>query len=412
MKNFLSTIALLFCVLVSAQSDFKKGYYINNEGVKTEGYIKYSNFKAINDASFTSLEFKKDVDQEVIKIEKFNITAFGCGKEVKYQKLTALIDDVSFFRDYGIEKNFSLKEKTVFLNVLVEGNATLYSYDNGQGVKYLWKMAGDEGKAKQLLYKRYNKSNLNLTDNNTFREQLFNHVKCPNQTFSDFLKIKYEKDELVSLFKNYNRCTDSPFVIYKEDEEDALKFNFSLLAGYNIGSYRVDNIQQPTVPETFGMFNIGVEGELLFASKKGGLFTSIEFKKAKGSTEQTGRISEFAEPLRQVYDLDASFLDIVFGGRFYKKVNSSISLFAGGGVGLNLGSGTVTSYQASASFPELEKLKTTNLDGGTFFMFQLGCKFSKHYGIDLNYESPKNVLNNIKEVSLVQEFGLNLRYTF
>ena len=114
MKNFSVTIALLFCVLVSAQSDFKKGYYISINGVKTEGYIKSSNFRSVNDDSFKGIEFKKTLDQDGLNIEKSLVIEFGSEKEIKLQKVKALIDDVSFYKDFSNEKQYDKSKDSCF----------------------------------------------------------------------------------------------------------------------------------------------------------------------------------------------------------------------------------------------------------------------------------------------------------
>lgn len=412
MKIFFSLATLFFCFIISAQDDFKKGYYIDNIGVKTEGYIKSSDFRSINDNSFTSFEFKTSLTQDAVKIEKNTIIELGSEKDVKLQKMRALLDDVSFYKDYSNDKGFSVGEQIVFLNVLVEGNATLFSYDGGRGVKFLWKRADQGEIAKQFLYKKFYRANLNLTENNAFREQLFNNVKCPNQEFTDFLKVKYEKEELISIFKNYNKCVDSPVIVYENDNEDKAVIKLSILAGYSLGNFRVTNIKNPTDPQNYSIYSAGVEGEVIFASRKMAMFASVEIKNGKGSTEKTSKTSELSTTqLRQVFTFDNYFADFIFGARFYKKISPTYTFFVGGGAGLHAGSGFMTFQQANTIDNELRFISNYPLSGSGFLTLHLGCKINKHWGIDVNYDSPKNLLNSaIGTSATVHEFGLNLRY--
>jgi hypothetical protein len=414
MKKLLLFTALFSSIILFAQNEFRAGYYIDNLGIKTEGFIKASNFRLYNDNSFTAFEFKKELNQTIQTIEKANVSAFGSGGEVKFQKMKAMIDDVSFFADYTTDKNFAVKEKTVFLNVLVEGLATLYSYDSGQGTKYLWQIVGQDDVAKQLLYKKYYRSKSSVAENNAFREQLFNYVKCPNQTFNDFLKVKYKEGELIALFKKYNTCTDSKIVVYDNLNTAAATFNFSVLLGYNIGNFRVDEIQYPTIPENFGMFSVGLEGELILASRKFGIFGSFEFKNGKSASESTGKVSAFsAEGLRKVYRFDSNFLDIALGCRFYKNTSPTSAFFVGAGAGLNIGYGELVFSQALSPDSVLEVIDTTSLQGSGFVTLHIGYRFNKYFAIDINYDSPKNIINRTnEEVAKVHEFGMNLRYTF
>lgn len=414
MKNIFTVTILLIGFLVTAQNDYKRGYYITTTGKKTEGFIKSSDFRLMNDVNFTGLEFKESLDQEAEKIEKNTLKEFGSGKEVKIQKVRALIDNVNFYKDYSNEKAFAVEEQTVFLTVLIEGKATLFSYDGGQGVKYLWKREDQGEIAKQLLYKKYYKSNMSLTENTTFREQLFNNVKCPNQEFTEFLKVKYEKDELITIFKKYNKCVGSPITIYEDENVEKAVIKFSAMVGYNRGNLRVKNTRNPTEPENLSLISAGFEGEIIFASRKASVFGSVEMKKGKGSTEKTFVNSEFSTTsLRQVYTFDTYFLDIVMGARFYKKLTAKTTMFAGGGIGLNIGSDFVNFYQSNSIDNKLELLNQYDIAGNGFFTLHVGCQFGKNWGIDVNYDSPKNLINNaIGTSALMQELGLNLRYKF
>lgn len=59
MKKLALSIGLLFSVLLFAQDNFKKGYYIDNQGLKTEGYLRSSDFRTYNEDSFRNFDFKK-----------------------------------------------------------------------------------------------------------------------------------------------------------------------------------------------------------------------------------------------------------------------------------------------------------------------------------------------------------------
>ena len=116
MKQLLLFFSFLFSSALFAQNDFKEAYYIDNQGKKTEGFIKNSNFNNINEFTFQNLEFKKNLDQKSEKIAKSTITEFGFVGDVKYVKTKAKIDDVNLSSDFGSIKEFTVKEVVVFLN--------------------------------------------------------------------------------------------------------------------------------------------------------------------------------------------------------------------------------------------------------------------------------------------------------
>lgn len=415
MKKLLLLNTLLFSVLLFGQKDFRQGYYINNQGLKVEGYIKSNTFKTSNDPSFSNFEFKIASNQPIQNIEKSVVREFGSGLDLKFVKMKALVDDVSFFNKSNNSKDFTVTEKTVFLNVIVEGKATLYAYDGGQGVKYLWKKEGDEEVVQQFLYKQYYQASMNLASNATFKDQLFKNLSCQNQTASDFSKVQYDKEELISIFENYNKCNGSASIAFEDSDEMKTRVYFSALLGYNLGNFRVDNIQHPTVPETIGMASIGGEAELLFASGTTGIYANFEYKNAKGSTEQTGSVSQIGNAdLRRVYRLDANFFDLVGGVRFYKKIKTHSEVFLGAGVGVNFVSGRLPFYQSSAGDEDLIQIRNIELGGSPFFTCQVGYRFNKHYGIDINYDSAKKIFGDQtgEGEAKFSELGVNLRYTF
>lgn len=413
-KLLFISCTFLFSVFLSAQNDFKKGYYINNEGVRTEGFIKTSNFKLVNDESVISLDFKGSLDQESIEINKSSISEFGADQEIKMQKITALLDDVSFFKDYTNEKSFSLQEKTVFLNVLVEGNATLYSYDGGKGIKYFWRRVDKEDIAKQLLYKKYYNSATKLTENTTFREQLFNNVKCPNQTFSDFLNVKYDKDVLISIFNNYNKCSNSNSITYKGKEEQKMKVRASVFFGYSFAKFQVINSIPERSAENFNMPTFGAEVEVFIPNEKASFFISTQYKKAQAESSYTLNLSEFNPNFTtNTYRLDTSILDFVIGARYYLNFNKLGSLFVGAGFGLNVPmANTINDYQTN-NFSDLSLIdQTERLRSNPFARLHLGYIFNKHYGFDFNFDTGKNLVGNSPVKLKLNEMGINFRYTF
>lgn len=415
MKQLLLIFSFLFSSVLFAQNDFKEAYYIDNQGKKIEGFIKNSNFNNINEFTFQNLEFKKNLDQKSEKIDKSTITEFGFVGDVKYVKTKAKIDDVNLSSDFGSIKEFTVKEVVVFLNVLVEGSATLYSYEGSNGTKYLYKVKDKDDVAKQLLYKKYYKRAGVLEENNIFREQLFNNIKCENQIYNDFLNVRYYQNELVPLFVNYNKCTNNPYTVFEDKQKKTAKLNFSVLAGYNVGNFSVEEIQYPTDPENFGMISVGGEVELVLPSGKLGVFGSVEYKNAKASTEQTGQVSLITTtPLRRVYKLETYFVDVLFGGRYYKNFSKSHVVFIGAGAGMNITSGNFPTYQSTFTNPDLILVNEERLGSSAFITFQLGYKFNNHYGFDINYDTPKKVLGNKtgEGIAKVSEFGINLRYTF
>ncbi len=72
MKHLFITILLCVYGLLSAQTNFEKGYYINLNGIKTEGYIKNTDWKN----SPNSIDFKSNLEENSIEINASQISEF------------------------------------------------------------------------------------------------------------------------------------------------------------------------------------------------------------------------------------------------------------------------------------------------------------------------------------------------
>ncbi len=186
MRKKLFTLCLILLTSIAfAQATYEKGYYVDKSGAKIAGYIKIIDFESINDIN--SLDFKKELNDKNSKLELNNVTEFGVGTELKYQKATFQIDDVNLFKELNDQKELNYKTSTLFLNVLVEGEASLYAIAGSNGTKYFYKVDKKNNNAiTQLTYKKYFADGI-VKENTFFRNQLFMDVKCENQVFNDFI---------------------------------------------------------------------------------------------------------------------------------------------------------------------------------------------------------------------------------
>jgi hypothetical protein len=212
MKKFIIA-ALLSCFFAQAQIVFEKGYFINNNGQKTNCYIENEDWRN----NPTSFNYKiNETDQEKKLENIMGVSEFG-------------IDNVSMYRRYlvNIEKsqnlsnNFSKSKapqwntETLFLFALVTGDASLYSYVDGNITKYFFETKNTP--IEQLVYIKYigsnflddglNSYNEAIQENNQYRQQLNNNVKCGEMNESAFMKLEYKKNSLLKHFLAYNNCT-------------------------------------------------------------------------------------------------------------------------------------------------------------------------------------------------------------
>ncbi|MBK5195741.1 MAG: hypothetical protein JJE08_06885, partial [Proteiniphilum sp.] len=211
-KHLLIALFFSLSTLSTAQLKFKEGYIVNNRHERTDCLIRNIG----NEESTMNFEYRLKDSKDIQKIELSKVEEFGIENELKCIRAIISID-LSRDRITNIKDTLSQwEEGHVFLKVLVEGElASLYEYyDYG---KPLFFYSLKDSNIIPLIYKKYNvEIAANFVEqilyNNTFREQLNEHLACGTHKNSD--KISYTKKELVKYFENYYNCNNSVYATY------------------------------------------------------------------------------------------------------------------------------------------------------------------------------------------------------
>lgn len=106
MKKIALIVGLLISVGLYSQSDYRKGFIINNSGKKIIGYVNYKENRSVYDYC----EFKSSLDGSVSKYTPELISGYGFENDKR-------------FTSKSIEKNNSTAKK--FLEIIISGEATL-----------------------------------------------------------------------------------------------------------------------------------------------------------------------------------------------------------------------------------------------------------------------------------------------
>ncbi|WP_284652388.1 hypothetical protein [Flavobacterium terrisoli] len=402
MKNILCCAFFFLMTSISfAQDAFEKGYYINSKGVKVEGYLQIVNFENIN--ATEKLTFKKDLKEEVVKLSTDEIVEFGVGEELKFQKATFQMDDMSFHKDFTYQKELQLKTVTLFLNVLIEGEATLYSYDGGNDLKYFYSLKSKGSSISQLTYKKYI-SGETIKENNDYKETLFKEVKCESQTFNEYVSLKYEKEKLLPIFEKFNKCNNSDFKVYKNKFEKKVDINIIAMVGVN----RFDS-------EFFG-FGFGGEFEVVTPSEKLSFFGKLKFESVNAEFRDSHYSAMDFNLNENIYDANYKAFDLIFGIRYTFKINNNHKIFVSGAGGVNSPKVTGTLIKrvtnGSGSYETKYNINYSEID--FFPSLGLGYLYKGKYGIDLEFDIQKTVFRELGYDFTVKynKIGLNLRYIF
>ena len=393
---------LLAVILFTAQSFAQdvKGYYITYDGNKVEGYFKEGDF---NDAS--SLEFKQMSKSQYVKLSADAMKEYGVGKEFKFEKHLVQIDRSVA---NGLEKNPQMKTESLFLNVIIEGGTSLYSYTKEYATKFFVK-SKSKTEPEQLIYKKYRLEDGTIAENNTFRQQLFNSVNCKSKSANDFLDAIYQRKELIDAVKEDNKCNGTDSKEYFNDTRRPSDFHYNAFLGLYNQKVAVDNANPPFGKDTQFTITVGVEVAYLFKSEIAALFFRLEYERF--SADKSIEVQNITNTVTK-YAIDVSTVNFMFGPRYNFVALDNHKVFLDGGFGLSVPFGdidkTVTAFNGAGSFDggsTKYDLRPSLLVG-----FGAGYIYNNRYGIAVRYELDKDYLDYNSYQTKFGKVGINLSY--
>lgn len=406
--RFFSLLTVLFFGLQAFAQD-QQGYYIDNAGKRTEGYFKTTDF--FDD---TSLEFKNSLTEEFEKLDTKNINEYGIGTEFKFKKFNVKLDKSdNSEKKISRNKDPQWEQLTVFLNTILEGDATLYSYNSNYGIKYFYTVKGKISSPEQLIYKKYKPGETAIIENNQFRQQLFTTVNCGEKTIDNFSGLKYSKNSLVEVFKNYNECSGVTTSQYTNTSGKKTKFHITAFAGAYSTTFGIENIT-PSFDNTTGVgFGFGAEAALRTSSDKWEIFARLEYEKisAELSNNYPGGGSAV---ITEYFEIDTNVLNLFLGPRRIFRLNDTNELFVDLSVGISNPMGDVSRYSRISEGTLPGNVTKYNLSSTFFGNIGVGYTFKNKYGFDLRYETNRNMFGNEygNLETKIGRIGLNVRYTF
>ncbi|WP_053992397.1 porin family protein [Mangrovimonas sp. TPBH4] len=378
-------LSLLLSFTTYAQISFEKGYFIDYSGNKIECLIKNTDWR------YNPTEFKYKLVEES-KVETGNINTvkeFGIYNKSKYLNATVKIDiSSSDLSKLGYQKEPILKEKQLFLNVLIEGKANLYLFVDGAMRRYFF--STDINPLAQLIYKEYKFEENKIKENNEFKQQLWNSLKCEAITMGQIKALNYHKDDLLNIFIDYNECNGTGYRTFKEKKK--ISFNLSLRPRLNISSLSVNNLKSSFKDTEFDQslnFGFGIEAEFVlpFNKRKWAIVLEPTYQYYKSDTKINASGVTYGEITTSV---DYSSIEIPFGLRYYFFLSDNSKLFINGLAVFDLG------IKESAIEFDLGYTTLTPLDINTYLnaAFGAGYKFKDKYSLEFRYFTPRNLVSH------------------
>lgn len=377
MKKHLLILYIAFISLNSfPQIVFEKGYFINDNNDRIECLIKNVDWK--NNPFDFKYKFSETSEVQTIGIQ--TVKEFGINNISRYERAVVNIDrsseDLSML---STDRNPVFLEEVLFLKVLVEGQASLYLYEEKNLTRFFYRL--NDSAITQLVCKIYLVKDRNIGTNNQFRQQLLNDFKCQDISIIEIETLNYYENELVRFFVKYNECQNVSFINYNEKQRKDI-FSLNLRPGLNISSLSMENPISDAEDNDFGpelTFRAGLEFELI-----------LPFNKSKWSiivepTYQYYKTEKASEGVNdQHVEVDYKSIELPLGIRHYFFLNEKSKIFINVAYVIDFSFNSAIKYELGWQY-EINTMG--NLAMG------LGYKY-RRFAAELRYQTSRSVLNN------------------
>jgi hypothetical protein len=389
MKRKKIFLFLFLTVSISAysQATFENGYFINKSNQKIDCLIKNMDWKN-NPAHF---EYKLSETADIQTADTQTAMEFGINGMSKYISAQVNIDRSGNSPGaLTAQKDPIFKEEQLFLKALVEGNASLFSYESKGLVRFFFKTGASE--LQQLVYKRYLSNGDEVLMNNLFRQQLFSSLTCQDITVKDVTSLTYNKKDLERLFVAYNECTGSSYQNYREKTKKDL-FHLSVRPGLNISALGMQNAvsEWDTSFDKEFNFRFGIETELFLPFNNGRwsiilepTYQSYQSEKQPVTYTVSGQI-RIAKIAYQSIELPVGFR-----GHFFLNDKSKIFVNAS----LILDFDTRSSIELIKSLQSTFDSQFLAIKSGANIGLGIGYSYAKRYSLEVRYQTSREILRN------------------
>jgi hypothetical protein len=338
MKTIIFLLLTTISITSFSQTEFEKGYLINNNGQRINCYIKDNDWK--NNPAKVNYRIGESGETKVADLK--NTKAFGIGNKVAYVRAVVDIDyssgDVATLSQ---KRDPELKTDTVFLKTLIKGVASLYYYENGSLIRYFYSTSSKP--IEQLIYKEYINGNKGIFKNRDFTAQLWENVRCSETSINIIKTIQYKAQDLSDYFRNYNACVNKAYTDYTLSEKKKL-FSLTFAPGVERGSMSIDSRETNLIDVDFGSkfnYRIGLELNMLlpFNHYRWSIFMEPTYQQYSGH-----EIIERTYYLPRDVNAEYKSLEIPMGLKYHFQLNKKTFLFLRGGLVVDIPFSSTITY--------------------------------------------------------------------
>ncbi|QYA24258.1 hypothetical protein G3I01_01605 [Gramella sp. MT6] len=377
MKKLLTLGLFLFSgIMAIGQINYEKGYFIKESGDKVEAFIRNSN-SIQKEGKFN---FKLTEKGIVNSISASEVQELGIGDDTKFLSRIIQIDQSSSIqRSLDENKDPDYKESREFIQVLIEGTANLYFY-KFKNNQYYYSTQEDRD-IKPLVNKKYLVDDSKIEENNLYRRQLFDHLKCNFEKSPVFQEIDYKRDDLIDFFRRYNECKDEDYKDYSK-RDNKFEVNLNLRPGINQSTFQLVFGDRRGSKREFSKvseigFRLGVEGEFVLPFNRNKWAFTVEPAYQYFSYEEV----RYDQEVR----VDFSSVEVPIGLRHYLFLNEDSKIF------INAAFVPIFNIKSDVYLQHYDDI---GLADKPYFSGGIGFKYKNKYSAEFRVGSKRDIIVN------------------
>lgn len=202
-KNIIILLLIVINPVINYATDFaSKGYIINKDSIRTDGFVEFFRFDATPDKIY----FSEEYSGQYLAYEPESLLEFGF-RDQKY--ISAAIDletSSENLNTMSAYREFDLMRKHVFLEVLYQGTKNLFVYKFPDSPRKNLYYVGDI-KTPNLLKRKLYLIERDLkkfkAENSEYKTQITEYLDFPKVENPDKNTIQYSTKDFNTLFLNY-----------------------------------------------------------------------------------------------------------------------------------------------------------------------------------------------------------------
>jgi len=408
MKKYFKLILLLIVANSYAQTNFVKGQVTLNDGSVLTGLIDYRDWKRTPN----QIAFKNSVTSDLISYKPEQLMSFSVQDDKYISRLVMLDVTEQRIQKMDFRDEAKLKEKHIFLNVLVVGEIDLYAYQDMR--QHLFVMKNND-KMRELIYrKKLAKNNVDIFEYKKYIGQLKLLTKdCESVKIND--KINFKRQAIAKVIREYNNCNQDDSTQEYFKKESSNESNLFVFVGASNSTLRIQSddfyMKNFVADESKQNFKFGLAYEFVLGKslKRWSIYNQISYHSYNlffsGKPQTATVVYKDYKFKENVFNI-ATLLRYKIKNQKIKKFTPFVNL----GVGYNLKISSKSSYakfntvNGNSSEIGVEPNSNFYLVGGAGVLY-------KKFSMELRYLSINDIYDSPNTEGKLSELGIVIGYS-